>query len=101
MLSRQTTLGLFLIAVALLYEFFCRQSFRQDSPEQTLVAELAGVWEREIQRPSHMPQKIAVGYVDGRGFCLIIIPEPSQTSGLLCCSDIILWAKLCPVSLCW
>jgi len=70
MLSRQTTLGLFLIAVALLYEFFCRQSFRQDSPEQTLVAELAGVWEREIQRPSHMPQKIAVGYVDGRGFCM-------------------------------
>jgi len=67
MLSRQATLGVSLIVTALLYEFYCPQSERQDQRRRALVEKLAEAWEREIHRPSPMPQRIAVGCVSSSG----------------------------------
>ena len=57
MLSRRTVLGILLITVAVLYQWYCPQS----GDAGDMVPELAKRWEEEIKRPQRPLRKIAVG----------------------------------------
>ncbi len=56
MLSKRLVLGAVLVAIALLYEFYCPLE-RQRSD----VEDVAASWEREITPPAKKRSKIAIG----------------------------------------